>query len=121
MSYSHYLPANDEYSYRYNAVARRPVSPGFNERSKILLNSEIPPYRREEFRCKSPYNSRYSTISRDQTPFQTADYIPTKYHDRSSNIRKSGHFYMSDNKLDDNYERTDKNYDFDYHRDKKVN
>ncbi len=120
MSYSHYLPA-DKYSYRYNAVSRRPVSPGFNERTNLLLNSNYSTYNREELRSKSPHHSRYDTTSRDQTPFQTANYIPTKAYDRSSNMRRSGHFYMTDSRVEDKYERNEKCCDYDYHRDNKVN
>lgn len=115
MSYSHYLPEDEAFSYRYNAVTRRPVSPGFNERTSNLLNSNHSAkthYTREDY-LRTPYHTRQHAFSRETTPFQTADYIPTGKYDPSSNIRRSGHFYMTANTHDDKY-------DHDYQRDNKV-
>ena len=122
--YSHYLPKDDEgHTYRYNAVARRPVSPGFNERTNNLLNRNNSGYYHTEEEETPYYMSKRFTNrqQRETSPFQTAEYIPStsrqNYFDNTSNHRRSGHFYMTtvDNKYDD--------YDYDYNRNKvnKIN
>lgn len=106
MSYSYYLPAED-HTYRYNAVSRRPVSPGFTERTTHLLNktnniSSINNYKSNEFlNTRQPYHlsQRYT---RDASPFQTADYIPTRNFNDAA-VRRSGHLYMSTNSRSNGY------------------
>lgn len=100
MSYSYYLPA-DDYTYRYNEVAKRPVSPGFTERTTNLLSqtnisSSMNNYKSDDYLNRTPYylSKRYT---RDTSPFQTADYIPTKSFNDPS-LRRSGHFYMASNR-----------------------
>lgn len=133
MSYSHYLPRDDynsnpdRYTYRYNAIARSPVShstggTGFNEQTSRLLSSKYEASRLPEsyFQKEEPtyYLSKKFTrssgnVARNETPFQTADYIHSKKFD-DSNLRRSGHFYMTSSNrgyYNDNFSESDSNDD----------
>ena len=126
MSYSHYLPNDDfnskgdQYTYRYNAIARRPISPGgFNEKASRLLSAKYEASRLPEsyFQKDEPtyYLSKKYNNARSETtsPFQTADYVSSKKRFDDKNLRRSGNFYMTSSNRGyyNDYESSDSNID----------